>query len=226
MIIKSKLPWIKLIIIQGVIISCTINHFAITFQNSAEFLHNSIIETFNKKLVQENTSIDSIAPEIIGSSDMSYLVNTTGHNITWYISDKNPLNYSILHNYLYIETERNKTWSENQTVIFSVDNLLVGIHLFTIIVEDLSHNTFSDDVVVMVGEKANFPTFTTTNTEPADSNQNIQELFILGLILAVIILVSMVIVENRRNKKRIDLPFKLPPEDALELEFLDEQDFL
>lgn len=226
MITRSS-PWLIIcIIIQGAILVIHINQRMIICNADGKIEHISDNRAKLLGIAQDNVTSDFIAPFITSPADVSYLVNTTGHTIAWYIADKNPGNYSILHNYRYIDTERNHTWLANQTVIYSIDNLSIGIHLFSILVEDLNQNTFSDEVFVTVLEKAVFPTFTETSTTSDDHPGLFEEYFTYGLGLAVLILVSVIIVGGRKYRKRLNLPLKLPPEDPLELELLDEKDIL
>ena len=215
MINRSCPLLIVLIIIQSAILFSSVNPSMIIYNNKVKVIQITHIASVSFEISQENMNSDIIAPIITRPADISYLVNTTGHNISWYIADKNPSNYSILHNYRYIDTERNKTWSENQTISLSIDNLPIGIHLFSIIVEDLGHNTVSDDVVVMVLEKANFPAFTVTNTNADGLVELVEEYIIFGLGLSVLVLASVVLIGRSRYRKRFDLRLRLPPEDPL-----------
>lgn len=172
--------------------------------------------------LKQNSSLDLIPPIITEPSDISYLVNTTGHNITWYIADENPRNYSIQHNYQYIETEWNKTWIENQSVTVSIDGLPIGIHLYTIIAEDSWNNKFSDDVIVSVKETANIPSFPISTTSSFDIYDYLNLFFLFGISLILLLIVLGII----RNGKKEEKPIKLPPEDPLELETLEEENFI
>ena len=175
------------------------------------------------KITQENASLDTTAPIITRPADVSYLVNTTDHNITWYIADKNPRNYSIQHNYQYIESEWDKTWSENQSISISVDNLSIGIHLYTIIVEDSWNNTNSDDVLVTVKEIAYEPTFENANDNPTNLANMASFFFIIGISLSIILVIFF---RGIRHRRRQDFLPNLPPEDPLELESWDEDELL
>ncbi|WP_455463918.1 hypothetical protein [Candidatus Hodarchaeum mangrovi] len=172
--------------------------------------------------IKQNSSLDLIPPIITGPSDISYLVNTTGHNITWYIADKNPKNYSIQHNYQYIETEWNKTWTENQSVTVSIDGLPIGIHLYTIIAEDTWNNRLSDDVIVSVKETANVPSFPISTLSPFDLADYVNLFFLFGISMILLLIVLSII----RNRKKEEIPIKLPPEDPLELEVIKEENFI
>lgn len=163
---------------------------------------------------QQNATLDLIPPIIIGPPDISYLVNTTGHNITWEIADKNPRNYSIQHNYLYIETEKNKSWTQNQSVSISIDHLPIGIHLYIIIVEDLWNNKIADDVKVNVKETAYVPTFNYSTTSLINLGDFLNPFFLLGIGL----LSLLAIVGRIKIRRKEDLDIDLPPEDPLELE--------
>lgn len=229
--VKKMIKWayssqVLLILILGAILSSTIYDLQNIPQSDSSFPQKIDFILVRNNILQENVTTDFINPIISGPIDISYLVNTTGHNISWYIADKNPRNYSIQHNYQYIETERNNSWSKNQTITYSVDNLPIGIHLFTILVEDFAHNQAYDDVVVMVRESAVIPTFTLPNTSPDFFTNLINDYFTLGLGLTVVILIIILIIGSIRFKRRSEVSKLLPPQDPLELEFIDENDIL
>ncbi|MHA2276286.1 MAG: hypothetical protein ACXAC2_10985, partial [Candidatus Kariarchaeaceae archaeon] len=172
--------------------------------------HNSL-----SKISQENSSLDITPPTVSDPVDIIILVNTTEHNITWYIADKNPRNYSIQHNYQTLEAERNRTWTENQSISFPLHDLMIGIHLFAIVVEDSWNNSAMDEVLVTVREAAYVPSF----ENPNDNSTNLAEIYTLFFILGVILLIIIAVIfrSTKYRKKRI-LYHSLPPEDPLELE--------
>jgi hypothetical protein len=178
------------------------------------------------KIIQSNSSADLTAPNVTSPADINYLVNTTGHFITWYIADENPGNYSIFHNYLFIDTERNKTWSENGSINISVDNLPIGVHIYSIRVEDFWGNEATDNVLVTVRGVANTPTFDFTNTDRNNFPDFDQMLFISAISSIIIILMIFGSIRYRRRRKIQDLISNLPPEDPLELETLNDANLL
>ncbi|MFW9855185.1 MAG: hypothetical protein ACFFFG_08985 [Candidatus Thorarchaeota archaeon] len=218
MISRSVFRFIIVVMIQTTIFTNPI-HLMLNDQNYV--IHRTIRFKPPLRLFQDNSSIDLIPPLITKPGDFSYLVNTTGHIVTWYIADKNPGNYSIQHNYQYIDTERNKTWLENRTISISIDNLPIGVHLYTIIVEDSWGNTASDDVLVTVHEVANTPTFSLPNNNPGDLSDM---LLVVGLSALVVALVLISGIRYRRRQRTQDLYANLPPEDALELELLHDKE--
>jgi hypothetical protein len=164
-------------------------------------------------IYQENISLDTTPPTISDPVDIIILVNATDHNITWFIADKNPRNYSIYHNYQQIESELNKTWLENQSIVFSLNHLMIGIHVFTITVDDSWNNSATNDVLVTVREAAYVPSF----ENPNDSPTNLPDPFTVFLIIIISLLIISTIFFRTKRKKQV-FKSNLPPEDPLELE--------
>ncbi len=208
---------LAIIIVQSSMILVPICHS--TNLQSSYLVNQGVDHNTSLKMDQENTSVDITPPIVSNPVDIIILVNTTDHNITWYIADKNPRNYSIQHNYQQIESELNKTWSENQSVIFPLNNLMIGIHLFTIIVEDTWNNSAVDDVIVMVREVAYVPTF----DNPTD-NPNLADPFTLFLIIIIGLLIMLsILLRTSKSRKRDAIYSNLPPEDPLDLETYDDE---
>ncbi|MFW9777794.1 MAG: hypothetical protein ACFFE8_02990 [Candidatus Heimdallarchaeota archaeon] len=218
MISHRNFRLIIVVIIQTAIFANPIN---LMLSDQNYIVYRTIKARSPLQLFQDNSSIDLTPPLITKPADFSYLVNTTGHNITWYIADKNPGNYSIQHNYQYIDTEMNKTWLENGTVSVSIDNLPIGTHLYTIIVEDSWGNRASDDVLVNVHQIANTPTFSLPENNPSSLSEM---LLIVGLSILALLLVLIIGIGYRRRDIGQDLYANLPPEDALELELLTDKE--
>lgn len=91
-------------------------------------------------------TIYDYAPIIWFPDDQYYNFDTTGHFITWVVSDANPFAY-----YLYID-ETLDSWSVWTGAIpqISIDGLQIGEYNYTIMVNDTNGNSASSTVFVFV----------------------------------------------------------------------------
>ena len=178
------------------------------------------------KISIEKSISDSSVPIITRPIDINYLVNTTGNTIEWYIADTNPGNYSVQHNFQFIDSHRNITWTENQSIVISIDNLQIGVHLYSILVEDSWGNEITDDVLVTVRGIVNEPNFNYTVPNPYNLSEFTEVLFIIGISLFVIILITIAIISSNRYRKWRVLFTDLPPKDPLELESFEDEEFI
>ncbi|TFH01714.1 MAG: hypothetical protein E4H14_18340, partial [Candidatus Thorarchaeota archaeon] len=123
----------------------------------------SSLGTFNYTLFVNGTSgyysIDTVwvtifdnAPTINSPSDRGYNFDTIGHSIEWELYDVNPFGY-----YLYID-EKLDSWGDwtGASAQLSIDGLSIGIHNFTMLVNDTSGNSASDTVIVTVWDTEPF----------------------------------------------------------------------
>ncbi|MHA2090252.1 MAG: hypothetical protein ACW98K_05285, partial [Candidatus Kariarchaeaceae archaeon] len=83
--------------------------------------------------------------------DFSFNETTTGNVISWNASDPFPDKYTIYHNNVSIETG---SWSTSENISLNVDELLKGIHNFTIVVSDTPGNKINNTVFVTVTDFA------------------------------------------------------------------------
>ncbi len=88
-------------------------------------------------------------PTITTPADVSYLDSTTGHQISWIITDviTGTTNYTIHRNGTMIGTG---TWMNGSVITINVDDLEIGTYGFTFIAEDGYGGTRIDEVNVTV----------------------------------------------------------------------------
>lgn len=91
-------------------------------------------------------SYDSTAPVIQGPDDIHYDESTTGHSITWNVSESNPSTFSLYINGTLDSTE---AW-DGSNFAFDIDTLSYGIYNYTLVVTDAVGNVASDTVLVFV----------------------------------------------------------------------------
>ncbi len=89
---------------------------------------------------------DLLDPEIEHPGHIEYEADTTGHSITWHVSDLHPGSYELYRNGTLIDTG---AW-ETSTISITIDGLEVGTYNYTLLVRDLAGNVASDTVMVIV----------------------------------------------------------------------------
>jgi len=123
----------------------------------------SSLGTFNYTLIINGTSgyyaTDTVlvtiydnAPTIDSPSDKVYHFHTEGHSIEWELTDANPFGY-----YLYINGDLDSwgVWT-GASVSISIDGRPIGVHNYTMLVNDTSGNYASDTVLVTVWDTEPF----------------------------------------------------------------------
>ncbi|HMF30098.1 MAG TPA: C39 family peptidase, partial [Candidatus Lokiarchaeia archaeon] len=110
-------------------------------------------------LVQDDVLVHvspNTIPTIIGPADFSYLLGTTGHAISWTITDNTTENpyYVIYRNGTEIVA---RDWVEGSSISLSIDGLNPGTYNFTIIFCDGLGAIATDQVVVQVINPINTP---------------------------------------------------------------------
>jgi parallel beta-helix repeat protein len=111
------------------------------------------------------TVVDSTAPTIDRPADISYELGTVGHNLVWLPLDLNPASCIILKDG---DVEMAGDWN-GSAITISIDGLALGLHNYTIVVYDISGNSVSDQVMVLVSPAA---TTTTTSTTATTTSTN------------------------------------------------------
>jgi parallel beta-helix repeat protein len=104
--------------------------------------------------------IDTVVPIISSPEDIIYEVGTTGHSISWNVSDVGTVTYSVLRNGTALY---NGSWNGSDIVV-DVDSLAPGIYNFSLIVTDEGDNQERDSVLVSVLPETDTTTTTTTTT--------------------------------------------------------------
>ena len=109
------------------------------------------------------TVIDTVSPTIDDQPNTGYEGGSTGNSITWDPEDLCPDSYVVYSNDSPFYWGDWNTSSEVITV--SIDGFDLGVHNFTIVVNDTSGNDVSDQVLVTV-----YDTTLPTIDEPSDDN--------------------------------------------------------
>jgi len=86
-------------------------------------------------------------PRINEVNDISYLEETTNNLILWFPKDLFPDTYTV---YIDNVVSDSQEWVSNEPISVNVDNLLVGEHNITIILEDQEGNQVYDSIIVTV----------------------------------------------------------------------------
>lgn len=97
--------------------------------------------------IEKSNLADNQAPIVDSPLDIVYIEGTTGHTITWEISDDDPAYWLIFRNDVHIN---DSSWvTNNETVIVGIDGLLVGNYEYMILASDSLVNV-TDIVLVSV----------------------------------------------------------------------------
>ncbi|MHA2172542.1 MAG: hypothetical protein ACXAB7_21940, partial [Candidatus Kariarchaeaceae archaeon] len=92
---------------------------------------------------------DTTYPEVTSPPDITFQRGTTGHRITWEITDINNGTYVIYTNGTLIHEDN---WSSGDSIEVNLDDLLAASYVFEIVATDDYGNSISDDVLVTVTE--------------------------------------------------------------------------
>jgi hypothetical protein len=90
---------------------------------------------------------DTTLPIISDETDIFYLENSLGNNITWSVSDLNPNSYILYVNSTEVDS---KSWILNNTLTVYVDGLNPGSYNYTMIIFDLNGQSATDTAWVIV----------------------------------------------------------------------------
>ncbi|MHA2364251.1 MAG: Heimdall-CTERM domain-containing surface protein [Candidatus Hodarchaeales archaeon] len=90
---------------------------------------------------------EPVGPIINSPQDISYVEGDTGYSISWIATDDNPNNFTILYEGIDIA---NGSWVSGNVIIQLVDDLLIGVYNYTIIISDYDGFTVFDTVIVTV----------------------------------------------------------------------------
>ena len=112
--------------------------------------------------------IDATLPGIDHPEDIEYTVGDTGNSISWNPTDDNPVSYEIWRDDTLLLSG---LWnSSSETITISIDGLVAGAYVYTIIVEDYGEHTSSDSVLVRVLPATTTSTTTTSTTSTTTSS--------------------------------------------------------
>ncbi|MHA1927443.1 MAG: DUF7948 domain-containing protein [Candidatus Thorarchaeota archaeon] len=96
--------------------------------------------------------IETVSPDVDSPMDITYVVDSSGNYIHWTVGDWSPGEYKVEGNGSTIGLT---AWSENGTISFNIDGLVVGlVYNHTITVYDVHGNSAIDTVFVKVLARA------------------------------------------------------------------------
>jgi len=129
------------------------------FNVSAAF-NELIIGEYEVKLIAYDQNLNSaediitlriyedVSPVIEGPADLSFYYTEPGHTISWNVSDDHLNKFTVMDNdEVYSSGDINP---DEPVITVSLNGLMIGVHNFTLHVNDTSGNTAEDTVVVTV----------------------------------------------------------------------------
>ncbi len=154
------------------------------YSSAAMAARNSIISSFSWVITDGGLNDP---PTITSPGDMTYTTGTTGHWLSWTITDATigTTNYTI-----YCDTSVivSGSWTSSSAVTISIDGLEAGTHNFTIVVTDGFGGSVVDTVIVAVKDPVpDVPGYPVT-------------VFVVCLMGAI---VAIVLVQKRRDSVRL-----------------------
>jgi len=114
------------------------NYTIIVVDTSSNSVEDTVIVTVSE---------DAIITTLTSPDDIAYEEGTTGHNITWSVTDANPETCVIYKDDIEIYFS---AWASGVPITINVDGLSVGSYNYTIIVYDEFDNFAQDTVIVTV----------------------------------------------------------------------------
>ena len=137
------------------------------------------------------------APVVESAQDITYVEGTTGHYITWEVSDDNPFLYTIIKDDDPTPVVSD-TW-DGSDITLNVDGLSVGTYNYTLAVFDYSANFVFSSILVTVTPASSSTTTTTTTTNttttsgtgglPINSNLLLIAVGLVAVVAVVIVLI-------------------------------------
>ncbi|TFF95915.1 hypothetical protein EU546_02445 [Candidatus Thorarchaeota archaeon] len=103
---------------------------------------NSVEDTITLRIYE------NVTPTISGPEDIEFFFTETGYSLRWNISEENPSSYVIWRN--GTEVESGDIDPLQPYVEIDVEDLAIGLHVYTITVNDTSGNEAADEVLVTV----------------------------------------------------------------------------
>ncbi len=101
---------------------CSVQYYANTTSGSS-----IVSEVCSYQVIITMLEYDGPIIHFYNTPDLWYLINTTGHEVTWSISEGFPDYYKVYEDDFLIEA-----WSWNGSVTINVDNLPIGEHVFEV----------------------------------------------------------------------------------------------
>ncbi len=123
-------------------------NLALSDERSYILCHRSMDEVGNLGEVNITIYYDETVPQISSPDDFEYEVDTTGHTVTWVVSELTPSHYNVT---LNGEPWINSDWN-GSNIIINVDGLDVGINTISITVNDRVGYYSTDSLQVTVTE--------------------------------------------------------------------------
>jgi len=134
-------------------------------------------------------------PEIVPSSDVTYVYGTTGNRIVWEATDDDPLTYVVIKD-LEISPIASGFW-DGSDITVNIDGLEIGTYEYTLGLSDYSGNYAYDSVTVTVVNMAtDSETITTGNGTPFE--WSVMSLTISIGSLSVIIVAVVLIYKSKQ----------------------------
>jgi hypothetical protein len=156
--------------------------------------HESFYDIFIH--VYENGTLDTITPEIEGSSGLIEIEVGEDRDLKWVLYDVNLCCYEIYVNSSFYEST--DAWDQTIEVYFELSTLDLGVWNITIIAHDTYGNIASVEVTVIVEEAGSEPTEPTEPTEP----NNTVTLDAPQVIYAVLGILSIIALTYTIRKRR------------------------
>jgi hypothetical protein len=127
-------------------------------------------ETFYDIIIHayENGTLDSIKPEIEGSSGLVKIEVGADEELKWVLSDPNLCCYELWLNDTLVEQQ--DAWDQTIEVFFELSTLDLGVWNITILVHDTYGNIAIAEVTIIVSEPSTEPT---EPSEPSDPSNTI-----------------------------------------------------
>ncbi|MFW9914790.1 MAG: S8 family serine peptidase [Candidatus Thorarchaeota archaeon] len=91
--------------------------------------------THRRSILVSLENFEYVKPAINQPDNIDFEAGSTGHNITWHVSDAHPANYTLYQNATVFNSLSEVDWVSGE-LSFSVDSLSAGIHNFTLVVWD------------------------------------------------------------------------------------------
>lgn len=115
-----------------------VNTYVITLLDASS---NPLIDTITV------TITDIAAPLVVSSGNIQYEEGAQGNWIQWNVTDFRPSNYTLYRDGARIDSG---PWSNSYLIDENVDNLSLGTHNYTLLVQDTFANYISDTILVVV----------------------------------------------------------------------------